>query len=267
MEAAWDVSPYVSPQEIPENITQGPEPCLPLLSILSRKGSRSITNEKSLIKLGKSLGFRVQSLKIRHATPLPCIWGKLRGKLGMRKCKKWLSGMNENPTVGGLMLGVHGAALTSFLFLRENDHFLQVILSFLLFFILFPLLIFIPFLSLLASFCTFFHRLSLFTFCFCLFFLRFPCFCHFSLSFCFVSGVLIIFRGDFQFSCFQIVPLGLARVSESCFGTPAKKMNLHYWEYPVSIEESTLGKEWVFLTFKAQKLCIFGSHFIYLFIL
>lgn len=132
LKAAWDESIFFqgtfhSPPPYPPQIeSPKPPPCRPLFSILSRKKSRTIRNERRLLALARSLGFRVQVLKPDSGVPLAWLWGKLRGKVGGNVLRKWGKEKEEGPSAGGITLGVHGAALTHFLFLREGDFFLQV---------------------------------------------------------------------------------------------------------------------------------------------
>lgn len=79
----------------------------PKLLILSRKGSRSITNEHSLIKLAHRVGFDVQVLKPDRNTELASIYSAL--------------------STSDVMVGVHGAAMTHLLFLRPGSVLIQVI--------------------------------------------------------------------------------------------------------------------------------------------
>ncbi|KAL2320730.1 hypothetical protein Fmac_029699 [Flemingia macrophylla] len=79
----------------------------PKLVILSRSGSRAIINENLLVKMAKEIGFLVQVLKPGRTTELAKIYRIL----------------NESD----VMIGVHGAAMTHFLFLRPGSVFIQVI--------------------------------------------------------------------------------------------------------------------------------------------
>lgn len=79
----------------------------PKLVLLSRKGSRSITNEHSLVKLAQQIGFHVQILKPSRETELASIYKVL--------------------STSDVMVGVHGAAMTHFLFLKPGSILIQVI--------------------------------------------------------------------------------------------------------------------------------------------
>lgn len=79
----------------------------PKLVILSRDGSRSITNENSIIQIAKKIGFRVQVLQPRSKTELA----------------KMYMALNSSD----VMIGVHGAALTHFMFMRPGSVFIQVV--------------------------------------------------------------------------------------------------------------------------------------------
>jgi len=79
----------------------------PKLVLLSRKGSRSITNEHSLIKLAEKIGFYVQTLKPNRETELASMYKVL--------------------STSDVMVGVHGAAMTHFLFLKPGSFLIQVI--------------------------------------------------------------------------------------------------------------------------------------------
>ncbi|XP_038877480.1 beta-1,2-xylosyltransferase XYXT1-like [Benincasa hispida] len=80
----------------------------PKLVVLSRKGSsRAITNEKLMVKMAERIGFEVKVLRPDRTTELAKIYREL----------------NESD----VMVGVHGAAMTHFLFMRPNAVFIQVI--------------------------------------------------------------------------------------------------------------------------------------------
>uniref|UniRef100_A0A5B6ZHW0 Glycosyltransferase 61 catalytic domain-containing protein n=1 Tax=Davidia involucrata TaxID=16924 RepID=A0A5B6ZHW0_DAVIN len=79
----------------------------PKLVILSRNGSRAITNEDSLVKMGEEIGFQVEVLRPNRATELAKIYWALNSS--------------------DVMIGVHGAAMTHFLFLKPGSVFIQVI--------------------------------------------------------------------------------------------------------------------------------------------
>ncbi|CAN1173368.1 Xylan glycosyltransferase MUCI21 [Linum perenne] len=80
---------------------------IPKLVIVSRNGSRSITNEDELVKLGEKVGFRVEVLRPDPTTELAKIYRS----------------MNSSD----VMIGVHGAAMTHFLFMKPGCGFIQVV--------------------------------------------------------------------------------------------------------------------------------------------
>ncbi|KAG7961909.1 hypothetical protein I3843_09G039800 [Carya illinoinensis] len=79
----------------------------PKLLILSRNGSRAIINENLLGKMAEKIGFRVEVLRPDRTTELAKIYRAL------------------NST--DVMIGVHGAAMTHFLFMKPGSVFIQVI--------------------------------------------------------------------------------------------------------------------------------------------
>ncbi|XP_054801214.1 xylan glycosyltransferase MUCI21-like [Prosopis cineraria] len=79
----------------------------PKLTILSRTGSRMITNENLLAKIAGEIGFKVEVLKPGRTTELAKIYRALNASQ--------------------VMIGVHGAAMTHFLFMRPSSVFIQVI--------------------------------------------------------------------------------------------------------------------------------------------
>lgn len=79
----------------------------PKLVILSRNGSRKIENEGRLVKVAKEVGFNVQILRPKRSTELEKIY------------------MHMNSS--DVMVGVHGAAMTHFLFMRPGSVFIQVV--------------------------------------------------------------------------------------------------------------------------------------------
>ncbi|KAH7511831.1 hypothetical protein FEM48_Zijuj12G0024200 [Ziziphus jujuba var. spinosa] len=79
----------------------------PKLVILSRNGSRSITNEKLMVKMAEEIGFRVEVLSPDRRTELAKIYRSLNSS--------------------DVMVGVHGAAMTHFLFMKPGSVFIQVI--------------------------------------------------------------------------------------------------------------------------------------------
>ncbi|XVF75769.1 hypothetical protein PTKIN_Ptkin13bG0213600 [Pterospermum kingtungense] len=79
----------------------------PKLVILSRNGSRAITNENHLVKAAEEIGFQVHVLKPKSTTELAKIYRELNSS--------------------DVMIGVHGAAMTHFLFMKPGSVFIQVI--------------------------------------------------------------------------------------------------------------------------------------------
>ncbi|GAB2267045.1 hypothetical protein Dimus_002028 [Dionaea muscipula] len=79
----------------------------PILTILSRKGSRAITNQLSVVRLAEGIGFQVKVLNPDRRTEMAKIYRELNSS--------------------DAMMGVHGAALTHFMFLKPGGVFIQVI--------------------------------------------------------------------------------------------------------------------------------------------
>ncbi|XP_010558139.1 PREDICTED: EGF domain-specific O-linked N-acetylglucosamine transferase-like [Tarenaya hassleriana] len=79
----------------------------PRLALLSRKGSRGIKNEETLVKMAKRIGFQVQVLRPRRSTELAKLYKELNSS--------------------DVLVGVHGAAMTHFLFMRPGSVFVQII--------------------------------------------------------------------------------------------------------------------------------------------
>jgi len=79
----------------------------PKLVIVSRSGSRAITNENLLVKMAEEIGFKVKVLKPQKTTELAKIYRVL----------------NESD----VMIGVHGAAMTHFMFMKPKSVFIQVV--------------------------------------------------------------------------------------------------------------------------------------------
>ncbi|KAL9237948.1 hypothetical protein vseg_012438 [Gypsophila vaccaria] len=79
----------------------------PKVVILSRVGPRSISNENSLVKLAQKIGFNVQVLKPKPNTELRTIYKAI--------------------STSDVMIGVHGAAMTHFLFLKPGSLVIQVV--------------------------------------------------------------------------------------------------------------------------------------------
>lgn len=85
---------------------QKPKP-KPKLVIVSRNGSRAITNENILVQVAEKIGFQVEVLRPEKTTELAKIYRVLNSS--------------------DVMIGVHGAAMTHFLFMRPGTVFIQVI--------------------------------------------------------------------------------------------------------------------------------------------
>ncbi|KAK6945268.1 Glycosyltransferase 61, partial [Dillenia turbinata] len=79
----------------------------PKLALLSRNGSRAITNEYSLVKMAEEIGFEVEVVRPDRRTELAKIYGTLNSS--------------------DVMVGVHGAAMTHLLFMKPGSMFIQVI--------------------------------------------------------------------------------------------------------------------------------------------
>lgn len=82
-------------------------PTRPKLVIVARNGSRAITNQDSLVKIAEKIGFYVEVLKPERSTELAKIYRVLNSS--------------------DVMVGVHGAAMTHFLFMRPGSVFIQVV--------------------------------------------------------------------------------------------------------------------------------------------
>ncbi|KAJ3669234.1 hypothetical protein LUZ60_011184 [Juncus effusus] len=79
----------------------------PKLVIISRNGSRKIENEGQIAKMAKQLGFNVEILRPKKETELEKMYMKLNSS--------------------DVMIGVHGAAMTHFLFMRPGSVFIQIV--------------------------------------------------------------------------------------------------------------------------------------------
>nr|GMD85715.1 EGF domain-specific O-linked N-acetylglucosamine transferase-like [Ipomoea batatas] len=79
----------------------------PKLVIITRNDSRAITNEDSLIKMAEEIGFQVEVLRPARTTELAKAYRLLNSS--------------------DVMVGVHGAAMTHFLFLKPGATFIQII--------------------------------------------------------------------------------------------------------------------------------------------
>ncbi|XP_009342745.1 xylan glycosyltransferase MUCI21-like [Pyrus x bretschneideri] len=80
---------------------------MPKLVIVSRNGSRAKTNEDLLVEMAEKVGFEVKVLRPDSRTELAKIY--------------WV--LNSSDVV----IGVHGAAMTHFLFMRPGSVLIQVI--------------------------------------------------------------------------------------------------------------------------------------------
>ncbi|MCD7448940.1 hypothetical protein HAX54_047552 [Datura stramonium] len=79
----------------------------PKVVIIARNDSRAILNEASLVKLMEDIGFHVEVLRPQRTTELARIYRVLNSS--------------------DVMIGVHGAAMTHFLFMRPGSVFIQII--------------------------------------------------------------------------------------------------------------------------------------------
>lgn len=91
-------------QEEPKEIL---EPKKPKLVIISRNGSRAITNQDLLAQMAEKIGFTVEILRPEKTTELAKIYRSLNSS--------------------DVMIGVHGAAMTHFLFMKPGTVFIQVV--------------------------------------------------------------------------------------------------------------------------------------------
>jgi hypothetical protein len=85
----------------------GPREDRPRLVIVSRTGSRVIENEADVAALAADVGFDVRVIRPERTTELCKIYRELNGS--------------------DAMVGVHGAAMTHFLFMRPGKVFIQVV--------------------------------------------------------------------------------------------------------------------------------------------
>lgn len=79
----------------------------PKLVIISRNGSRAIMNQDLLVKMAEKIGFDVEVLRPDKTTELAKIYRALNSS--------------------DVMIGVHGAAMTHFLFMKPGSVFIQVV--------------------------------------------------------------------------------------------------------------------------------------------
>ncbi|KAL5708292.1 protein O-GlcNAc transferase [Ranunculus cassubicifolius] len=102
-EAKAQLSATLAPQQVKskESVKK------PKLVILSRNGSRAILNQNLLVNMAEEIGFEVKVLKPDKTTELAKIYRVLNSS--------------------DAMIGVHGAAMTHFLFMKPTTVFIQVI--------------------------------------------------------------------------------------------------------------------------------------------
>lgn len=81
--------------------------CRPVMTYMVRESNRVITNEANLLKIAVELGFVVRKSRPIHETLLEDIWHEMQAT--------------------DLLFGVHGAALTHFLFMRPGAAYIQVV--------------------------------------------------------------------------------------------------------------------------------------------
>ncbi|KAL7597846.1 hypothetical protein Lser_V15G26296 [Lactuca serriola] len=93
-------------QEEPEKTRENPDNN-PKLVIISRNGSRAIMNQDLLVKMAEKIGFDVEVLRPDKTTELAKIYRALNSS--------------------DVMIGVHGAAMTHFLFMKPGSVFIQVV--------------------------------------------------------------------------------------------------------------------------------------------
>ncbi|EOA29558.1 hypothetical protein CARUB_v10015940mg [Capsella rubella] len=79
----------------------------PKLALFSRTGSRGITNEALMVKMAQRIGFEVEVLRPDRTTELAKIYRVVNSS--------------------NVMVGVHGAAMTHFLFMKPGGVFIQII--------------------------------------------------------------------------------------------------------------------------------------------
>ncbi|KAJ8570469.1 hypothetical protein K7X08_037441 [Anisodus acutangulus] len=79
----------------------------PKVVIIARNDSRAILNEDLLVKMAENIGFQVEVLRPQRTTELAKIYRSLNSS--------------------DVMIGVHGAAMTHFLFMRPDSAFIQII--------------------------------------------------------------------------------------------------------------------------------------------
>ncbi|XP_060177351.1 xylan glycosyltransferase MUCI21-like [Lycium barbarum] len=79
----------------------------PKVVIIARNDSRAILNEDSLVIMAENIGFEVEILRPQRTTELAKIYRSLNSS--------------------DVMIGVHGAAMTHFLFMRPDSTFIQIV--------------------------------------------------------------------------------------------------------------------------------------------
>ncbi|OVA04016.1 Glycosyltransferase AER61 [Macleaya cordata] len=99
--------PWLSSMKEEEEEEEKEEMKKPKLVIISRNGSRSIINEGAMVELAEDIGFQVEVLRPNPRTELAKIYRALNSS--------------------DMMVGVHGAAMTHFLFMKPGSVFIQVI--------------------------------------------------------------------------------------------------------------------------------------------
>ncbi|CAI9782805.1 unnamed protein product [Fraxinus pennsylvanica] len=90
-----------------ETIKEKQESNRPKLVVVSRNGSRAITNEDLLVNMAEDIGFVVEVLRPQRTSELAKAYRVLNSS--------------------DVMIGVHGAAMTHFLFMKPSSVFIQVI--------------------------------------------------------------------------------------------------------------------------------------------
>ncbi|KAL6865282.1 hypothetical protein ACP4OV_016433 [Aristida adscensionis] len=107
--AAAAAAARMTPPQRPKPVAADDEDAAdkPRLVIVSRNGSRAIENEAELARAAAAAGFRVAVLEPRRDTELARLYRDLNAS--------------------DVMVGVHGAAMTHFLFMRPGAVFIQVV--------------------------------------------------------------------------------------------------------------------------------------------
>lgn len=97
----------LSPNPAPVELKLKSDIQKPKLVIVSRNGSRAIINQHLMVKMAEEIGFEVKVLEPDSTTELAKIYRVLNSS--------------------DVMIGVHGAAMTHFLFMKPGTVFIQVI--------------------------------------------------------------------------------------------------------------------------------------------